>query len=395
MRANVAGALIGLLLALPAFAVEAGFSLAEARTRAFALDPELISLQGLQPAFAARARQSGRLANPELSVTLDNLGQAHVAEGPTTEVGISQALPLGSKLRARAALAQAEQLGNQLAIAQRKAELAAEVRGCLAQWTIAQERLMLAQEEAAVARAQATAIAEKLRAGRVVESEQARAQALAHEVELSSISRQREAQVARRRCQLVVGELPEAPPELPLPAWPDKPARLLQRQAELARQQAEAAAQVARAEAVPDLTVSVGARRYQDSGEQALVVGAALPLPLFDRNRPARLETQAQLAAAQQSAALAAARAEARLLEAKAELQSASEALTQLEAEVLPATRDSLRVAEAAYRAGKTGLLEWLDARRVWREAQERRQTTWLAVQAAAAALERETGLPD
>lgn len=395
MRVTMAGGLIGVLLALPAFATETGFSLTEARTRAYTLDPELTRLQGMQPAFAARAQQSGRLANPELNVTLDNLGQAHVAEGPTTEVGISQALPLGNKLSSRTALARAEERSNLLGIAQRKAELAAEVRLCLAQWTVARERLSLAREEAEVAKAQAVAVAEKLRAGRVVESEQARAQALAREAELVAVSRERESRVARRRCELVMGELPEVPPELPLPTGADKPVALSQRQAELARQQAAAAAKVARAESMPDLTVSVGARRYQDSGEQALVVGAALPLPLFDRNRPARLESQAQLAAAQQSATLAATRAEARLLEAEAELQSASEALTQLEAEVLPATRESLRVAEVAYRAGKTGLLEWLDARRVWRDARERWLTTWLAVQEAVAALERETGLPD
>ena len=69
---------------------------------------------------------------------------------------------------------------------------------------------------------------------------------------------------------------------------------------------------------------------------------------------------------------------------------AAQQQLDVLQQHVLPATKESLRIAEMAYQAGKTGLLEWLEARQVWRAARERQVSSEFALQQAIAELERE-----
>jgi outer membrane protein TolC len=64
--------------------------------------------------------------------------------------------------------------------------------------------------------------------------------------------------------------------------------------------------------------------------------------------------------------------------------------LTVLQQQVLPAATESLRIAQLAYQAGKTGLLEWLEARQVWRAARERQVNSAFVLQQAIADLERE-----
>ena len=64
-----------------------------------------------------------------------------------------------------------------------------------------------------------------------------------------------------------------------------------------------------------------------------------------------------------------------------------------LDKQVLPATLQSLVIAEASYKAGKTGLSDWLDAKRLWREASERRLSAALSLQETAANIEREFGV--
>ena len=39
---------------------------------------------------------------------------------------------------------------------------------------------------------------------------------------------------------------------------------------------------------IPDLTVSVGPRRFEETGQSAWVAGISLPIPIFDRNQGAR-----------------------------------------------------------------------------------------------------------
>ncbi|MFZ3192239.1 MAG: TolC family protein [Moraxellaceae bacterium] len=383
-------ACIGLLP--PSFAY-ADLSLEQARQQAYTRDPELQALTQLQAVDRLRTQQSSRLANPELSVEVDSLGNQSTAnaDGTSVELRYSQALPLNNKRILRANVAQTEQFNTQLAMQKRSAELAADVRLCLARWFIADGRVQLQQDELAISKTQVRLLSERLRAGKTVPSESQRAVALAQESATQLLNQQQLASSAKAACELLIGTLPAQPMTLPtITPMLDQQGVLSQQQAELDVQRAQASHALATAERRPDVTLSVGTRRSQNSQDQLWLVGASMTLSVFDQNQVAYALSQQQLDRAIQVAMLTRQRATLRVQQAQAQIVAAQQQLDVLQQHVLPATQESLRIAEMAYQAGKTGLLEWLEARQVWRAARERALQSELAVQQALADLERE-----
>lgn len=377
---------IGLLQTPLAYA---DLSLLQVRQQAYARDPELQALINLQSVDLLRITQAGRLANPELSVELDNIGQS--SEDTSMEWRYSQALPLNNKRDLRVSLAQVEQLNTQLSIQKRTAELASDVRLCLARWSMAQSRISLQQDEQSVAQSQVRLLSERLRAGKIVPSEQQRAVALAHEADAQVQGQQHITQSIRAECELLVGTLPDQPITLTTtPPVLDQQVSLSQQQAELDVAQAKAKLVLATAERRPDVTMSVGTRRSQNNQDQVWLLAASMPLTLFDQNQVAHAQSQQQLDRAVQMSALTQQRTLLRIQQAQTQHLAAQQQLTVLQKQVLPAATESLRIAQLAYQAGKTGLLAWLEARQVWRAARERQVSNELALQQAIANIERE-----
>lgn len=159
--------------------------------------------------------------------------------------------------------------------------------------------------------------------------------------------------------------LPAPPADLPtllaqLPERPDLNALSAQSEA-LAREGRAAGRGWA-----PDVTVGVGQKEVDTStgSEKGLALSFAVPLPLFDRGSPraARLDAQARAASAEKSLRLAT--AEADLQGTWQQLRLLREAAMDFRAQSLPASKALSRIAERAYRAGETGVLELLDAYR-------------------------------
>jgi cobalt-zinc-cadmium efflux system outer membrane protein len=112
----------------------------------------------------------------------------------------------------------------------------------------------------------------------------------------------------------------------------------------------------------PDPTVSAGVRRFEESHDQALVVGVSIPLPLRDRNQGnvAAAHARARSAAAREAVAQSDYRQS--VAEARAEYLAAEAKADTLEAKSLPQAEEALRLAELGYREGKFALIEVLSA---------------------------------
>ena len=120
---------------------------------------------------------------------------------------------------------------------------------------------------------------------------------------------------------------------------------------------------LARSTAIPDVTVSAGFRRFEETGDEAFIAAISVPLPLFDRGRDAaraaafrgevaslnRAATKQQLLA-RQRAAIAARRA-------------AQTRLDLLVAEALPAAEEAYEAAVRGYQIGRFDLTTTLNAR--------------------------------
>ncbi len=127
----------------------------------------------------------------------------------------------------------------------------------------------------------------------------------------------------------------------------------------------EAAAQrvvVERTRAVPDLNAQIGVRRLEADNATALVAGVSLPLHVFDRNRGNIAAAQAELRAAE-------ARAAAARLEAQEQARAAQGLVDAADRRAAAAKRtmataeETYRLARLAYEAGKSPLIELLNAR--------------------------------
>jgi len=137
---------------------------------------------------------------------------------------------------------------------------------------------------------------------------------------------------------------------------------VLRTRAEAADARAQAAARLP----IP-VTFGVGQKRFEtaQARDDALIVQASVPLPLFDRGRAERERARAQADAARAGLAIAEREVEARRAAAVAEATRLEDAAHRYRDDVLPQARRLSRIATASFAEGEldlVGLLETLDA---------------------------------
>lgn len=147
------------------------------------------------------------------------------------------------------------------------------------------------------------------------------------------------------------------------------------------RRMREAEVQLANSQSENDIRWQVGARRFEETGDTALVAGVSIPLFSGRRNRG---EVQTAMAARdeveyrQQSALL---QLHALLFEAYLARQQNIDAVDQLRSKVVPDLTKALELTRQAYERGRYSYVEWTAAQRELLSARE------ALVEAATAAL--------
>jgi len=138
--------------------------------------------------------------------------------------------------------------------------------------------------------------------------------------------------------------------------------------------------------------VALKASSDQDPDLKTSRVGIAITIPLWDRRAGPVDEATANLSRARhQQAQLEFGLAQA-LENAFQQYQIASAQVTALEQGIMRQAEAALKVAEAAYRFGERGILDYLDAQRVFRAARNELITARYELRAAAVDIERLTG---
>jgi cobalt-zinc-cadmium efflux system outer membrane protein len=114
----------------------------------------------------------------------------------------------------------------------------------------------------------------------------------------------------------------------------------------------------------PELTVGVGGKRTDDGvlRDNGTVFSVSIPLPIFDRQQGAERRTSAQAMAARAEYTLAKQKAEGDLIGLHRQLVQLIAAAERYRREAVAPSADLVRIAEAAYRAGESTVLELLDA---------------------------------
>jgi len=156
--------------------------------------------------------------------------------------------------------------------------------------------------------------------------------------------------------------LPEAPP--PLPELQGKLAARPEFAALAARAEAAQADNAAAQRNFPELTLGVGGKRVADGPlrDNGNTVMLSFSLPLFDRQQAGDRRSAAQAMAARAELGLARQQAEGELLGLHRQATQLAAAAARYRSEAVAPSTELLRIAESAYRAGESGVLELLDA---------------------------------
>lgn len=342
-------------------------------------NPGLSSAAREQEATDAAVLQAGAWPNPVLEAQVEDLRR----DNRTTTLLLSQPVELGGKRAARVTAAERARDQAASALLARRSELRASSITLFFDVLAAQERLRLMQDSLGLAQAATRAAANRVAAGKVPPLEETRSRVAEAGIRVELQQAEGALRSARRQLAALWGN-PEprftqaqgAVDRLPPLAPAQEVERRLAaapvlRQARLEVERRQALSQLEQARRVPDITVSLGAKRVpadegmgSGSGRNQVVVGVSVPLPIFDTNRGNVAEALSREEKARDDLAAAELQLGADVAQATERLRSARAAAETLQRDALPGAEAAYKAAAKGFELGKFSFLEALDAQR-------------------------------
>lgn len=355
----------------------AELTLADAISLALARNPDLVASRYELTAAQARILQAGLRLNPELDMELENFagsGAVASADALETTLSLSQVIELGGKRGLRRSVAEAD--SDLIAIEQRARQLdvLAEVTRRFIDVAAAQERVRFAAESTRLAQQTLDTTEARVNAGRAPVAEASRARIA---VTRAAIDERRAAAAlrsARYALSSLWGDVEPAfttasadlfafAPVEPFQALVEQIERNpdITRFASEARLR-EAELRLARAQARPNLALSLGVRRFEDNNDTALVAGFAIGLPVFDRNQGVIREARVRRAQSEAERTAALVQIRGALYVGYQEMTAARESADALRNEAIPQAQTALEQTRDGFDRGRFSVLELLTA---------------------------------
>jgi len=353
-------------------------SLNAALATALAHHPDLRASMLEREASEGAIQQAGAWQNPELSMLVEDAGQAT----RTTTLQLNQPIELGGKRTARISAARAAQGQAALDVAVKRAQISAQVMAAFHGVAVTQERVRLSAELARLSSQAREIAAKRVLAGKVSPVEELKAQvaeaqaisanAVAQNELRGALSQLHQAlgdpTVQFERVDVDLGRLPASARWASLAQQLDASPLIARAQQDISHRQA--LSDLAQARRMPDLTLTLGNKRDQQLGRDQAIVGVSVVLPLFDRNQGAILEASRREDKARAEFDALRASVEAQAMQALSQLNAALAQAQTLRQKVLPAARQAFASSAKGYELGKFGFLDVLDAQRTLFEAE-------------------------
>ncbi|MEB0139685.1 MULTISPECIES: TolC family protein [unclassified Undibacterium] len=348
-------------------------SLSAAVQRALAANREISAARHGLDVSAGALLQAGLRPNPELGITVEDAGRA---DNRSTTVQITQALELAGKRPARIALAQSEAAiaNNELAI--KAAEIRATATRGFFDVLIAEERRRLARHSFDLARKVRETTAKQVASGKISAIEETKAGVAESGIRIELSQADSALLAARQRLAANWGarqaddfelsgsfdDLPELPSMVAL-SERLRAAATMQR-VRLAVEQGQANLQLERSRRIPDLSVSLGAKREAETGRQQALVAIAIPLPWSDRNQGNVQQASARLNQARDQLAVSESLLYSQLQQIHQRLSVALDEHSLLEREILPGAQRAFEMTLKGFEYGKFNFIDVSDAQR-------------------------------
>ncbi len=384
-------------------------TLRNALALALASNPELNASAREVHARRAEIRQAGLAPNPELSLEVENFagsGELSGLDAIETTVGVSQLFELGDKRGKRRRVADHDHGLAAWDLETQRLDLITGVTHAFYNILAAQERVRLSESLITVAEQTVTSVARRVGAGALspVEETRARIELATNQVELDlarrvlTVARMQLASTWGDTTALfdqAAGPLAES---LRVPAWQtlidhlDNNPDLARWETEIDQRQAVLALE--RSLRLPDVSVGGGVRWWRESGDKALLLEVAMPLPMFDRNKGATRAAEHRLAMSTEQLRAGRVHAHTLLTAAYEELVATTDEAATLRDEILPDAADAAATARRSYAQGLFSLTDVFDIQRALFELRSRLIDTLVRYHLAVAEIERLTGEP-
>lgn len=354
-------------------------TLALALALALQHNPSLAGFAWEIRAREAQVIQASLLPNPEAEIEIEDFGGTGPASGfggSETTLSIGQMLLLGGKISKRTAVARYERDLAGWDYESARVAVFSNAAANFIEALTAQHRVEIARETVALAERIFSSIEAWVEAGKISPVERTKANVERAQAQLALGRAERELIIARHRLAANWGsdspgfdDVAGAFDQVTFPPDYATLLDLVENNPELARWSSEmalrrAAIELALAEAVPNLTLRGGVKLLEGADEMGFLVGASMPIPIFDRNQGGILEARIRRAQAGRQFDAAAVRVRSDLAVAVQVLKAAHEEVLALRDEILPSSQSAFDAADEAFRQGKIGALDLLDAQR-------------------------------
>lgn len=349
-------------------------SLAKAIELALEGNPEVAAAKRQWEATEGQVLQGRSRPNPELAYSLEDTR----SKTRTQSWQLNLPVELGGKRAARTKAAEKTREQAQAQLAELQATVRANVAAAYFDVLTAQERLVLARDSAALAKSSTDTVSKRVAAGKVspVEESKARVAEAGVRVELAQAASEQRNALSRLFALLgridapytvlegKAENLPSVPSLADLqPLISSAPGVVLAR-IEVDRREALTALELSKR--VPDVTVSVGMQRSNETQRNVLLFGVSVPLPIFDRNQGNLLEALKLEDKARDELQAASVRLHSEVAQGQERLSTITAEVQSLQQEVLPGAKSAYDAATIGFENGKFNFLEVLDAQRTY-----------------------------
>ena len=355
-----------------AAATAASTPLSLARAIEFALEgnPEVAAAMRQLEATEGQVLQGSARPNPELAYSLEKTR--------TQSWQLNLPVELGGKRAARTKAAEKSREQAQAQLIELKATVRANVAAAYFDVLTARERLALATDSTALAKSSTDTVAKRVAAGKVspVEETKARVAEAGIRVELAQAASEQRNALSRLFALMGRTDVPytvlEGTAETlpPVPNLADLQALISSSPAVvLARIEVDrrkALTDLEQSKRVPDVKVSVGMQRNNETQRNVLLFGVSVPLPVFDRNQGNLLEALKLEDKARDELQGATVRLHSEVAQARERLTTITAEVQSLQQDVLPGAKSAYDAAAIGFENGKFNFLEVLDAQRTY-----------------------------
>jgi cobalt-zinc-cadmium efflux system outer membrane protein len=382
-------------------------TLKQALSLALMKNPELQSFSMEIRAREARILQSRQPLNPELQLEVENFGgskETRGFEGAETTFSLSQAFLLGGKRAKRVRLATLDRDLAGWDYEAKRLGVLTEVTKAYIDLIAKQSRVILSEDLVRLAEQSYQTVSARVQAGKVSPIDETKASASLSLTRLDLERAKRAFEAAKKILAAAWGDsspvFVKAEGELNLdPSLPsfEQLSKALESNPDLARwadetEQRRSALVLEEANRIPDLTLSGGIRRLNETQDNVFVLGLSIPLPVFNKNEGAIAEAKTRLLKAEKEQKAAVLKVYSSLSEAYQRMATAFVEATSLKSQVLPALQKAFDAVQEGYRYGKFGYLDVLDTQRTLFESQSQYLEALAAYRKARVDVERLTG---